>query len=144
MLLHTNPKPSNCGFQVPTKASLSLPLQQHKVVESSPHIVPASLFSRSFPALEWSYSYGRQFSTTSSNVNSSCEVQFFLNNVGPFHGVQSQMRSQVWAPLWAPLSMGPEVLPEAYSIRVFPCGHSLLWVLLGGPPWATGGYILHC
>jgi len=52
------------------------------------------------------------------------------------------------APAWALLSVGLQVLPGACSSVGYPQGHSILrahplapaW----GPPWAAGGYLLHC
>jgi len=116
------------------------------VVSSSLVVSPAPSSSLSSPAPVWGLSNGRQPSTNFSIVGLFHGLQFFTtcSSMGPFHmsfpwaAVLHEQASPAWiphgvtspaskpVPVWAPLSIGPQVLPGAFSSTAFPQGHSLL------------------
>jgi len=93
--------------------------------------LPRGRTSHTLLLLHRGASHGRQFSMNLTNTGPSHGLQFFLNCaiLGLFHRVQS-FRNRLLLPAsllqCSSLSMGPQVLPGAYSSAGLPSGRSLL------------------
>jgi len=120
---------------------------------SSSHFVSAvPSSSHSSPAPAWDPTQGRQFSTNFTSVSPFHRVQYFINcsSVCPLQGHKSCQQTCSSVGFSLSLSLSPRVhrscqepAPAQASHGVTDSyGHppALAWC----PPWAAGGYLLHC